>query len=258
MTALHGGDAARIRDLAMQILTEKEPVQVWPLLMERLTGDLPCDLAVLIDLDWAAGTGHALTGAPDWLHEAPLDALIHSHMRAHPLLRHYARARTRTSLAMDEVADDRWWQSEAYHAGKAAIGIDRQLALPLRSPPGRIRGVIVSRSRHGFADRDLEYAELARTLLDTVEAHEAAAFARPGVADPAEYRITPRELAVLGLLCEGLTAHAIGTRLGISPATATKHTENLYRKLCVNDRVTAVRKALHLGLIGSPPDDVPG
>ncbi|PXX65014.1 regulatory LuxR family protein [Nocardia tenerifensis] len=251
MTALHGGDAARIHDLAMQILTEKQPVRVWPLLMERLTGDLPCDLAVLIDLDWQAGTGHALTGSPDWLHEAPLDALIDSHMRAHPLLRHYAHARDRRSLTMDEVADDRWWQSEAYRAGKAAIGIDRQLALPLRSRPGRIRGVIMSRSGHGFTDRDLEYAELARTLLDTVEAHETA-FAKPALADSGQYRLTPRELAVLGLLCDGLTAHAIGSRLGISPATVTKHKENLYRKLRVNDRVTAIRKAQDLGLVGPP------
>lgn len=191
MTALPGGDAKRIHDLAMEIITEKEPVRVWPLLMERLTADLPCDLAVLIDLDWAAGTGHALTGSPDWLHEAPLDALIHSHMRSHPLLRHYARTRDSTPLTMDEVADDRWWKSEAYCAGKEAIGIDRQLALPLDSRPGRIRGVIMSRTRQGFTDRDLEYAQLARSLLNTVEAHESAAFARPIPADPSEYTITP-------------------------------------------------------------------
>ncbi|MEU1999342.1 LuxR C-terminal-related transcriptional regulator [Nocardia gamkensis] len=43
-------------------------------------------------------------------------------------------------------------------------------------------------------------------------------------ADPAEYKITPRESAVLALLCDGLTAHAIGTRLGIKAATVTKHT----------------------------------
>lgn len=170
----------------------------------------------------------------------------------HRLLRHYARTRDRTPLTMDEVADDRWWKGEAYRAGKDAIGIDRQLALPLGSAPGRIRGVIMSRSGRGFSERDLEYAALARSLLDTVEAHEAAAFARPALADPADYKITPRERAVLTLLCEGLTAHAIGTRLGIKPATATKHTENLYRKLGVHDRVAALRKAHYLGLVPPP------
>ncbi|MDE1669635.1 helix-turn-helix transcriptional regulator [Nocardia gipuzkoensis] len=252
MTPVPDSSAEKIHDLALAIVTERNPVRVWPLLMERLTADLPCDLAVLIDLDWDAGTGHALTGSPDWLHEAPLDALIHAHMRSHPLLRHYARTRDTTPLTMDEVADDRWWKGEAYRAGKDAIGIDRQLALPLAAGPGQIRGVIMSRGGHGFSDRDLEYAALARSLLDAVEAHETAAFVRRGPGDPTDYRLTPRELAVLGLLCEGLTARAIGTRLGIAPATATKHTENLYRKLGVHDRVAALRAAQQLGLIAGP------
>ncbi|WP_343949811.1 helix-turn-helix transcriptional regulator [Nonomuraea longicatena] len=249
MTALSGQDARRLHDLAMAILTEREPVRVWPLLMDRLTTDLPVDLAVLIDLDWKAGTGHAQTGSPDWLYEAPLDALIHAHMRAHPLLRHYAHTADRTPLTMDEMADDGWWKSEAYHAGKAAIGIDRQLALPLNSRPGQIRGVIMSRSGRGFTDRDLEYADLARSLLDTVAAHEKAVFGLPQLADPAEYAITPREMSVLALLDEGLTAHAIGSRLRITERTAIKHKENLYRKLRVHDRVTALKKARALGLL---------
>ncbi|SDM58003.1 helix-turn-helix transcriptional regulator [Nonomuraea jiangxiensis] len=254
MTALSGHDAKRLHDLAMAILTEREPVRVWPLLMERLTADLPVDLAVLIDLDWRAGTGHAQTGSPDWLHEAPLDALIHAHMRAHPLLRHYACTADRTPLTLDEVADDRWWKSEAYHAGKAAIGIDRQLALPLSSRPGQIRGVIMSRSGRRFTDRDLEYAELARSLLDTVSAYEKVAFGMPELGDPSEYGITPREMAVLALLDEGLTAHAIGSRLQIAEKTVIKHKENLYRKLRVHDRVTALKKGRSLGLLPSVPD----
>ncbi|MBF6302785.1 response regulator transcription factor [Nocardia amamiensis] len=181
--------------------------------------------------------------------EAPLDALIHAHMRSHPLLRHYAHTRDTTPLTLDEVADDHWWKGEAYRAGKAAIGIDRQLALPLSAGEGRLRSVILSRSGHGFSDGDLEYSALARSLLDAVEAHQTAAYGHRGPGDPSDYRLTPRELAVLGLLCEGLTAHAIGTRLGTASATATKHTENLYRKLGVHDRVAAVRAAQELGLL---------
>ncbi|MFJ4246444.1 LuxR C-terminal-related transcriptional regulator [Streptomyces iakyrus] len=253
MTALSGRDAKLIHDLAKAILTEPEPLRVWPLLMERLTTDLPVDLAVLIDLDWKAGTGHALTGKPDWLHEAPLDTLIDTHMRAHPLLRHYAHSTDRTPLTLDEVADDRWWKSEAYRAGKAAIGIDRQLALPLSSRPGQIRGVIMSRSRHGFSDRDLEYAGLARSLLDTVSAHERVSLRMPRLGDPAAYGITAREMTVLTLLSEGLTAHAIGSRLRITEKTVVKHKENLYKKLRVHDRVTAINKARFLGLISPEP-----
>jgi DNA-binding CsgD family transcriptional regulator len=237
----------------MAILTEPEPVRVWPLLMERLTTDLPVDLAVLIDLDWDVGTGHALTGKPDWLHEAPLDALINAHMRVDPLLRHYARTADRTPLALDEIADDRWWKSAAYRAGKSSIGIDRQLALPLSSRPRQVRGVIMSRSGHGFTDRDLEYAGLARSLFDTVSAHESVTLRIPRLGDPAEYGITSREMAVLALLSEGLTAYAIGSRLRIAEKTVVKHKENIYKKLRVHDRVTAVNKARALGLIPEPP-----
>ncbi|TDV56248.1 regulatory LuxR family protein [Actinophytocola oryzae] len=252
MTALSGGDARLVHDLARALLTEREPVRVWPLLMERLTIDLPADLAVLVDLDWQSGTGHALTGKPDWLEEAPLDDLIAAHMRVHPLLRHYAHTRDLTPLTLDEFTDDRWGKSEAYHAGKAAIGIDRQLALPLTSRPGQIRGVIMSRGDHGFTDRDLEYADLARSLLDTVSAHEKVVRDIPRLGDPAEHGITMREMAVLTLLDKGLTAHAIGTRLQIAERTVVKHKENIYRKLRVHDRVAVLNKARALGVL--PPE----
>jgi len=256
VTALSGHDAKLIHNLAKDILTEPEPVRVWPLLIERLTTDLPVDLAVLIDLDWNASTGHALTGKPDWLHQAPLDALINAHMRVHPLLRHYAHTADRTPLTLDEIADDRWWKSEAYRAGKSAIGIDRQLALPLSSRTGQVRGVIMSRSGYGFTDRDLEYADLARSLLDAVSAHESVILGVPKLGDPAEYGITAREMAVLTLLNKGLTAYAIGSRLQITEKTVVKHKENIYKKLRAHDRVTALNRARALGLISpDPPAD---
>ncbi|TYB58273.1 helix-turn-helix transcriptional regulator [Nonomuraea sp. PA05] len=67
--------------------------------------------------------------------------------------------------------------------------------------------------------------------------------------------VTPRELGVLGLLAEGLTASTIARRLGISPRTVSKHQENLYRKLEATNRVTAIRHAQWLGLL--PEADPP-
>jgi DNA-binding CsgD family transcriptional regulator len=63
--------------------------------------------------------------------------------------------------------------------------------------------------------------------------------------------LTGRELAVLRLLADGLTASAIGRRLAASPRTIHKHLENAYRKLGVQDRVTAVRMAEAMGWV--PP-----
>ena len=61
--------------------------------------------------------------------------------------------------------------------------------------------------------------------------------------------LTGRELAVIQLLAEGLTAVATSHRLASSPRTVHKHLEHIYRKLEVADRLTAVRTAELQGLI---------
>ncbi|PHQ50399.1 hypothetical protein BLA24_21135 [Streptomyces cinnamoneus] len=61
--------------------------------------------------------------------------------------------------------------------------------------------------------------------------------------------LTPRELTVLGLLAEGLTAEAIGRRLAISPHTVNRHLEKVYRKLGTNNRVRTVLLARQAGLV---------
>ena len=64
--------------------------------------------------------------------------------------------------------------------------------------------------------------------------------------------LTARELAVLGVLADGLPAGAIGRRLGISQRTVDKHLEHIYRKLDCNDRLVAVTVARQLGVLTAP------
>jgi DNA-binding CsgD family transcriptional regulator len=61
--------------------------------------------------------------------------------------------------------------------------------------------------------------------------------------------LTPRELSVLELLAEALTAATIARRLGISAGTVQKHLTRLYRKLGTGDRLATVLRARELGLI---------
>jgi DNA-binding NarL/FixJ family response regulator len=49
-------------------------------------------------------------------------------------------------------------------------------------------------------------------------------------------RLTPRELEVARLVADGLTNHAIATRLSVAPRTAEAHVENIRRKLQVRSR----------------------
>lgn len=61
--------------------------------------------------------------------------------------------------------------------------------------------------------------------------------------------LTPRELTVLALLADALTAVQIGRQLGISTRTVNKHVENLFRKMGTSDRLAAVIQAQAAGIL---------
>jgi DNA-binding NarL/FixJ family response regulator len=65
-------------------------------------------------------------------------------------------------------------------------------------------------------------------------------------------RLTDRELEVLRLSGQGLTASGIGRVLGISLNTSRGYIKSLHAKLGVTTQLEAVVKAQHLGLIGTP------
>jgi LuxR family maltose regulon positive regulatory protein len=55
--------------------------------------------------------------------------------------------------------------------------------------------------------------------------------------------LTEREIQVLKLLSRGMTQHEIAKSLCFSVSTAKKHLESIYRKLNVNNKISAVQKA---------------
>ncbi|QZO11260.1 response regulator transcription factor (plasmid) [Enterococcus raffinosus] len=61
--------------------------------------------------------------------------------------------------------------------------------------------------------------------------------------------LTERECEILAEMAKGLTNKAIGNKLFISVATVKTHVLNIYRKLEVNSRVTAVEKAKQIHII---------
>ena len=64
--------------------------------------------------------------------------------------------------------------------------------------------------------------------------------------------LTSREIEVLGIAAEGLTAREIGRRLGVRERTVTTHLNNIYRKLGATGRMAAVTVAVRSGLLPSP------
>jgi two-component system nitrate/nitrite response regulator NarL len=61
--------------------------------------------------------------------------------------------------------------------------------------------------------------------------------------------LTPRELAVLSLVAEGLATREIAARLRVASATVKTHLQSIYHKLDVPDRTSAVAAALRRGLL---------
>jgi DNA-binding NarL/FixJ family response regulator len=61
--------------------------------------------------------------------------------------------------------------------------------------------------------------------------------------------LSRRELEILTVAAEGLTAKEIAMRMGVAARTVTTHLANIYAKLEVGTRVAAVMKAANLGLI---------
>jgi DNA-binding CsgD family transcriptional regulator len=88
---------------------------------------------------------------------------------------------------------------------------------------------------------------VARTAAQKLRARHM----RPprGERSPTFRMLTARELEILRLAAEGLSAPTIAAGLTISVATVRSHFDNIYRKLGTNDRASAVAAAFRQGLI---------
>jgi len=63
--------------------------------------------------------------------------------------------------------------------------------------------------------------------------------------DNAETLLSTREIEILQRIVDGLNYQQIGERLFISPHTVRKHTANIYEKLHVSNKASAIKLALH-------------
>lgn len=72
---------------------------------------------------------------------------------------------------------------------------------------------------------------------------------KPGVAQPLEKLLSPRESQVLYLIAQGYSNKCIGPELGISTKTVEKHRESLMRKLNIHTTAGLTSYAIGEGLI---------
>jgi DNA-binding NarL/FixJ family response regulator len=70
-----------------------------------------------------------------------------------------------------------------------------------------------------------------------------------GLAAPTTAGLTKREISILRLIADGASNRAIGTELHVTEQTVKFHLTNIYRKLGVTNRTSAVSVAFALGLL---------
>jgi DNA-binding NarL/FixJ family response regulator len=111
----------------------------------------------------------------------------------------------------------------------------------------------------GYVDKNYEPEQFLDALRHAVDG-EVVLSGVPGnwlgeIAESLERQrdanpiLTERELEVLSVAAEGLTARQIGHRLGVRERTITTHLGRIYSKLGVGGRVGAVRAAARVGLV---------
>jgi DNA-binding CsgD family transcriptional regulator len=263
MTGLLPQDYSRMLDLAVAVIDNLETSEsAWQLVCTELMATLDAGFAGCFEARWPDGATRAVAAWPTWTEQMPWTP---QDVAAHPLVRHHAVRNDPAPRTIDEVADEcQWLRSGDYAAARDHFGDAAQhLILPLPRSSGVIRYVGAARSGRVFSDRDRAYLRRIHPLVTSVDSQRTqlrrlvrSLPVETGSGTLAQRTagcgITPRELTVLSLLGEGLTAVAMARRLGISPHTVTKHQENLYRKLETTDRLTTVLIAQQRGILPGP------
>jgi LuxR family maltose regulon positive regulatory protein len=119
------------------------------------------------------------------------------------------------------------------------------LAWPYVEMGGSVAGLLEQLQRQGTG------GPIVGQLLSALQSRGFGAQADGAEALPPEVAslLTQRELEVLALLAEGLSNKEAAARLHRSPETVKKHVYNIYRKLDVDSRFSALAQARALGIL---------
>ena len=167
---------------------------------------------------------------PDWPSPELRRDLVAA-VAQHPVLQWYRVAGDMAAMSIGRVpralVTD---QGRAYVRDHLVpIGMHQQMSVPYRLGSHH-RTFILARGGTDFSEEDLQVARQLQPLLRLLD-RQCAVLGQGRAASGPDAGLTGRELAVLRLLADGLTAYSIGRRLGVSPRTVHRHLQGVYRKL---------------------------
>ena len=132
--------------------------------------------------------------------------------------------------------DDQQFVFDALKAGASGYLLK---TADLEEVVGTVKAVAAGEGR-----LDPSLAQRVLTEFQTYQKEDVAEVYQP---------LTPREREILQHMSEGLPNKTIASRLSISERTVTTHIANIYSKLHVNNRVSAIQEAMRRRILNVNP-----
>lgn len=198
------------------------------------------------------------------LHEHPiLNLLYKDRMPRHPYKREIEREMSRRcpDIAVspecqavkisDFLSDRRYRRLGLYNEFCKKYDVEYQICAPLLCGGAGLKGVAFHRDRRDFSERD-------RLMLNLISPHICQAYGNAEAISAIERNImasgqaqeggitglTSREKEVLHWLAQGKSNHDIAVIMQVKVCTVKKHLENIYRKIGVENRTSALLMAI--------------
>jgi DNA-binding CsgD family transcriptional regulator len=150
----------------------------------------------------------------------------------------------RSVVKIADFCSDRQWRSTGMYSDVyRPQGLRHELQLCLPVPPGPSRGPGRTLRLYLFRFSGGDFSERDRALLTLMRPHLHHAYLDAERRRTQGTQLTPRQTGLLRLVADGHTNAQIARRLGLSEGTVRTHLENIYGRLQVSSRTTAVLRA---------------
>lgn len=241
-----------VTNMALAALTSHSGFDGLPSVLAEVQQSVGADTAGFYIHEWRGFTTPVAITPDDVWQVLPFGRMPTSQAIAvHPGIRHLVVDHPGDSYSVTDLVSERaWHDSELVRVMRPDWGRNYQFAIPV-SPhvvPGESQVWVLGRTTTNFTAADREVGDALAPVLSAVAAHRAALMKLEVRASAGEL-LTQREIVILRMQADGVGSRGIAVRLGISPRTAQKHAEHIYRKLGVHNRHDAIEACETLGVV---------